>query len=438
MVPAVVRSVKQARRGTPGRRTSSGARSAFPGDVVEVDFRASSERTFSLSSLPVFRRKKKVLIIMSDTGGGHRASAQALRDSLLLEYGNKLDVEIVDFITDYCGWPFYKAVDNYKIMAKYPWMWKFSYYLTCFPPMRWLGHMWFSAVSRSSFVEAFEKHDPDMVVSVHPLLQHLPIKVLNKEVPFVTVVTDLGGAHPTWFHRQVDELFVPSDRVEKLARRNGVPSCKIRKYGLPIRGAFQKPADDKQAMRRALNIENLPTALLVGGGDGVGGLGQIAKDLAKELGEKGTPKQLVVVCGSNATLAEELSAYDWPENIHVTVKGFVSNMDEWMTAADCLVTKAGPGTIAEACSRGLPVMLSNFLPGQEAGNVKFVLEGGFGEYSSKSSKIAKTVSGWLDNAALLEEMSQAALSAGHPEATQQIAEDIGRIALAGHVEDPCP
>jgi len=168
-------------------------------------------------------------------------------------------------------------------------------------------------------------------------------------------------------------------------------------------------------------------------------LNLLIKDLAKEISEKGeTPKQLVVVCGSNAKLQEELAAYDWPEGVHVTVQGFVSNMDEWMTAADCLVTKAGPGTIAEACSRGLPVMLSNFLPGQEAGNVKFVVEGGFGKYSSKPSVIAKTVSGWLDDSALLEDMSAKALSAGKPEATQQIADDIGRIAVAGVVENECP
>lgn len=43
----------------------------------------------------------------------------------------------------------------------------------------------------------------------------------------------------------------------------------------------------------------------------------------------------------------------------------MSNMDEWMGAVDCIVTKAGPGTIAEAMVRGLPIMLSAFLPGQE-------------------------------------------------------------------------
>lgn len=50
----------------------------------------------------------------------------------------------------------------------------------------------------------FEDYDPDLIVSVHPLCQEVPLRVLDKmgggrrKIPFVTVVTDLGGAHPTW------------------------------------------------------------------------------------------------------------------------------------------------------------------------------------------------------------------------------------------------
>ena len=49
-------------------------------------------------------------------------------------------------------------------------------------------------------------------------------------------------------------------------------------------------------------------------------------------------------------------------------------------AADVLVSKAGPGTIAEAAAVGLPIMVTSHLPGQEAGNVDIVLEGGFGDF----------------------------------------------------------
>ena len=62
----------------------------------------------------------------------------------------------------------------------------------------------------------------------------------------------------------------------------------------------------------------------------------------------------------------------------------------------CIVTKAGPGTIAEACCCGLPIMLSGYLPGQESGNVGHVVDGGFGAYSSDPSELARTA--WLRSA----------------------------------------
>lgn len=49
----------------------------------------------------------------------------------------------------------------------------------------------------------------------------------------------------------------------------------------------------------------------------------------------------------------------------------------------------GSGTIAEASTRGLPVMLFNFLPGQEEGNVPFVIKSGFGDYSKEPAVIAR-------------------------------------------------
>lgn len=82
-----------------------------------------------------------------------------------------------------------------------------------------------------------------------------------------------------------------------------------------------------------------------------------------------------MICGKNEVVKRELEGVAWPQNSRVVVRGFVSNMDEWMGAVDTLITKAGPGTIAEATIRGLPVMLSGYLPGQEEGNVPYVVNG---------------------------------------------------------------
>lgn len=51
----------------------------------------------------------------------------------------------------------------------------------------------------------------------------------------MTVVTDLGGAHPTWFHKEVDLCFVPSDPVRRIALSMGLKPDQLRQHGLPIR-----------------------------------------------------------------------------------------------------------------------------------------------------------------------------------------------------------
>jgi hypothetical protein len=56
----------------------------------------------------------------------------------------------------------------------------------------------------SEVVAGIMKYEPDIIISVHPLMQHIPLWVLkwqslHPKVPFVTVITDLNTCHPTWY-----------------------------------------------------------------------------------------------------------------------------------------------------------------------------------------------------------------------------------------------
>ncbi|CAN0220351.1 unnamed protein product, partial [Laminaria digitata] len=195
--------------------------------------------------------------------------------------------------------------------------------------------------------------------------------------------------------------------------------------GLPIRPAFWKDPRPAADLRAELGLElDAPVAMIMGGGDGVGGMGAIAAAVIQTLGKELERSQIVVICGKNKVVKHELEDATWPLNTRVIVRGFVSNMDEWMGAVDALVTKAGPGTIAEATIRGLPVMLSGYLPGQEEGNVPYVVNGGFGAYSKKPAEIGATVARWLKNPELLEKMKGNALRAARPRASYDIAREI--------------
>lgn len=365
--------------------------------------------------------KKKMLILMSDTGGGHRASAEALGQALQDQYPGRVDVNIMDIWTEHGKFPFNKSVPVYRFLAKRPLLWRAFYSYGLFPPTKLFTELDSQRLCYKNFKQAIEAADPDFVVSVHPLCQLMPISIVKEmnrlrapskpRIPFVTVVTDLGSAHSCWFDRRADAVYVPSEEVRAIALRNHIPASRILMKGLPIRPAFWRPSVlPRSAIRRSLGIpQDSKTVLLMGGGDGVGGLGSIASEITNKLRALKFKSNLIVVCGKNKKIQEELTqklvvSPNAPvntkssaaqgtagpssmshiriinritaacrgdqvlnsnnNNVGVIVKGFVHNVDELMTASDLLVTKAGPGTIAEAMTRGLPMILSSYLPGQ--------------------------------------------------------------------------
>jgi hypothetical protein len=172
------------------------------------------------SNIPFFSslfrsNRKKILILMSDTGGGHRASAEALHQAINEHFPRKFNVDIMDIWTDHATWPFNRFVPTYRFLAKHPMLWRGFYAYGAFPPTKLFTEFCSWTTSYSRFAKAIEAAEPDVVVSVHPLCQLMPIsivKAINQnrpdkpKIPFVTVVTDLGGAHTTWFDKRVDAV----------------------------------------------------------------------------------------------------------------------------------------------------------------------------------------------------------------------------------------
>jgi 1,2-diacylglycerol 3-beta-galactosyltransferase len=368
---------------------------------------------------------QRILLMMSDTGGGHRASAQALKAGYEELYPGRFQIDIVDVITDYLPYPLNQIPKTYPFLSNdAPWMWKLLYGSQ--DPLSFGNGLMVTGswLAQNGVRRLFTEKRPDLIVSVHPLFQLVSKWVMDKmqwRAPFVTVVTDLTTGHPRWFDPSVDACYVPSQITYDLARRAGLRPDQLFLFGLPIRPAFARALRTKPDLRRSLRMDvALPAVLLIGGGEGVGPVEEIAAQLARQLSAGGSAAgQIVVICGRNKALQERLQARTWP--IPVTVNGFVDNMPDWMAASDCVVTKAGPGTIAEALISGLPIVLSGFIPGQEEGNVPFVVENGVGEYSKNPSEIAAIVARWFGTGRDdLPIMAARARELGHPQATFDI------------------
>jgi len=127
----------------------------------------------------------------------------------------------------------------------------------------------------------------------------------------------------------------------------------------------------------------------------------------------------------------ECNANQFAGQVKVVGLGFVTKMAEYMVAADVLVSKAGPGTISEAAALSLPVMLTSFLPGQEEGNVDYVVDNNFGAFCSDKDPngIAEELCMWLTDNEKMNSLSKAAKQCGAPYAARDIAKDIGDRAL---------
>jgi 1,2-diacylglycerol 3-beta-galactosyltransferase len=378
--------------------------------------------------------QQRILILMSDTGGGHRASAQALKAAFDELYPQRFHIDIIDLISDHLIWPLNQLPKMYPFFSNdAPWMWKALYDSQSSGSWGNALAVVGSWVSVSRVRAAFEEYRPELIISVHPLLQTVSLWALermSRRIPFVTVVTDLSTGHPLWFNPGVDACYVASEYSAGLAKKAGLRPEQIHLFGLPIRPAFSLPTRPKAELRVVLGMDaRLPAALLLGGGEGVGPVEQIAGELAKSLGGGPALGQLVVICGRNREMEERLAGQTWP--LPVVIKGFVDNMPDWMAACDCVVTKAGPGTIAEALISGLPILLSGYIPGQEEGNIPYVVDNNVGEYNTDPAAIAGIVARWFGpEHEKMAVMAAKARAMGHPHASSDIVKSITALLEA--------
>lgn len=399
------------------------------------DCEEDDESTVELMQIGA-ERTKNVLILMSDTGGGHRASAEAIRDAFKIEFGDEYRIFVKDVCKEYAGWPLNDMERSYKFMVKHVQLWKVAFHSTS---PKWIHSCYLAAMAAyyAKEVEAgLMEYKPDIIISVHPLMQHIPLWVLKwqglqKKVIFVTVITDLNTCHPTWFHPRVNRCYCPSKEVAKRASYFGLEVSQIRVFGLPIRPSFVRAVISKDNLRLELKMDpTLPAVLLMGGGEGMGPVKETAMALGESLLDKETRKpigQLIIICGRNRTLASTLQSEEW--KIPVKVRGFETQMEKWMGACDCIITKAGPGTIAEALIRGLPIILNDYIPGQEKGNVPYVVDNGAGVFTRSPKETARIVTEWFSTKTdELKRMSENALKLAQPEAVVDIVKDIHDLA----------
>jgi 1,2-diacylglycerol 3-beta-galactosyltransferase len=365
-------------------------------------------------------KKPKILILFSDTGGGHRSAAEAIIEALEIMYPEEIDIELIDFFKQYSPPPFNYLPNLYPAMVRIPQAWGMGYRLSnggrqsrLLVKSTWL-------YVRRSVQQLINQHPSDLVISVHPVsTAAYPSAFKSRKIPFITVVTDLVTTHAFWYNHNTDLCLVPTREAAERAFRFGLQEDQVKVVGLPVAERFCVPKPDKVALKRKLQIpEDRPHILLVGGGEGMGPLASTAQAIARDC----PTVSLSIITGRNKKLERELKQRTW--EIPTMIHGFVQEMPDYMRASDILVTKAGPGTISEALIAGLPMILYSRLPGQEDGNVSYVVSKGAGFWENKPEKIASIINQILKSPEEYNKAITACKKSARPEAAREIAQII--------------
>jgi 1,2-diacylglycerol 3-beta-galactosyltransferase len=375
------------------------------------------------SLLPGVKKIPHILFLFSDTGGGHRAAMDAIVEGLQLEFGDGVTIESVDFLKDYAPPPYNQLPRFYPDMVKIPELWGAGFKISDGRPQARVITSTFWPLVRRAARRLVKEHPADLLVSVHPVANSFALKALGKKrPPFVTVVTDMVSTHAMWFDKRADLILVPTRMARESALENHMDPEKVRVAGQPISLRHCAKDSDKTSLRKDYGWPpDKFTVLLVGGGEGMGPLGETAR----VIDESGLDVNLVIVTGRNAKLKAELEELTW-EN-PAFIYGFIHDMPGFMQASDVIVTKAGPGTIAEALVAGLPIILYAKLPGQEDGNVVYVENRGVGVWAPEPLNVVRTLTRWYCHPIEREKIIQKCLDAARPNASLLIARALGEM-----------
>lgn len=369
---------------------------------------------------------KRVLFLFSDTGGGHRSAFQAIRDALAIRYGSAVEFDAVDVLRE-LRWPLNKQPELYPRMVNTSkFLWALMYHSFDGKRRSSLARQLIYRNNRRKLRRLVRERPADVVVCTHSVIANPTFRAfltLDERPPFLTVVTDLVTTPSFWYDPRVDHCFVPTESAYRRGLRLGMSPSQMQVTGLPVNPHFLDSMTGKDEARTEFGFDSdLPAVLLVAGSEGMGAIDKLVAALDAER----LDAQLVIVCGRNEALRVRLASRTWINRRHLF--GYVTNYREMpriMAACDIIVTKAGPSTISEAAIAGLPMIISDRIPGQESGNVRLVTENRAGVYLPKPEQVAQRIQQWLaEGPAALQQRADNARRIAKPDAVWDIADAV--------------
>src|SRR6266516_8113316 len=380
-------------------------------------------------------RTPKILIISSDTGGGHRSAAAAIVAGVNKFFeGESYAVRVV------------KAVEESHHLTKrlvqfYNWMLRnrqhwMKYFYWCVNRFRPETREFFYKRTVGYIVELVERWCPHVVVSVHPLTQHIIARVLKElkladRIPLVSVVTDpYYGFWKGWACDDVTLYLVASDEARQQLVDYGIEPERIKISGMPVHHKFAYPGEEAaQAARTALGLDPEKFTVFVNAGwEGGGNIPQIFRELVH--GELDV--QAIFLAGRNEELRATAESLASQAPFPIKVIGYSEHVEQLMSAANVMISKLGGLTTFEALACRIPIIadaITEPMP-QEAGTANLIIKRGAGILLRQAKDIVPVIRRMVEDTAHYSAMRAATIGLAIPNATRQIVEEITALLPA--------
>lgn len=322
--------------------------------------------------------KTKILILYTSIGGGIRATAENVGEQLTSSGHFEVRLEDIEKVES----GLYASAIQFAsigMLNHVPWLWGWLYDSKIILGLTMPLRKFFASFKSKNVLAILRDFQPAIVISTSvnasAIVAYLKSKRLYRG-KFVIVFSDYH-IQRFWLYHEAD-LFICNIAEQILElKRLGFDEVPTVLTGTLIAQKFLRPVSRDQAQDELGLLKSIPLVL-------VGGAGK-ARNTTKEIFLQllRSPKsfQIVVLCGSNFKLKEELSQISAPTPHPVKILGFVDNMELWMSAASVLVYKTGGPSMAEAVIKKLPIVFVDVRPGHEQKNLEYLTSHGIGQYA---------------------------------------------------------
>ena len=369
----------------------------------------------------------RILVLSASVGAGHMRAAQAV-ELALRQTAPDVEVKNVDLLT-LTNAAFRKVYGQayLDLVNKAPHV--LGYFYEMMDKARPADskrdrlRLAVEKLNLSKFLDLIQDEPWDVVVNSH----FLPAEIIASlrrdgkiQLPQITVTTDFE-THRLWVNEPCDQYTTATSEGAAYLAHWGIPASHVHVTGIPIHPVFSEPKDRAACLAAHGLAGDKPIVLQVAGGFGVGPIAQLFRGVL----DVQSPLEIVVVCGRNASVKEELQRIEPPTRHRVKVVGFTEQIDELMNVADIVLSKPGGLTTSEVLARGAAMAIVNPIPGQESRNSDFLLENGAAIKINNVATLGMKLTQLLQDPGRLATIKANARKLAHPRA----AFDVARMAL---------